>query len=102
MLSLTLYKVTIGQLARTLSLSFTLSRSLSLSLSLSVFTYQFAGSHHLPQSTGSLSFFLDFHPSLSHMRMLVNKHTVTVLTSKLANRLCLEIYMNTSYQVKRA
>ena len=96
-----LYKVTIGRFAHTLSLS--LSHSISRALSLSVLTYHFAGSRRLPQSTGSLSFFLCVHPSLSHMRMCVNKHAVTFLSSKLTNRLCLEIYIwtnSTSYQVK--
>ena len=60
--SLVLYKVTIDRLARTLALSLSLSLYLSLFLSLS--TYQFAGSRRLPQSTGSLYFFLCVHPSL--------------------------------------
>ena len=93
--SLMLYKVTIGRLARTLAISLSLSLSLSLlSLSLSphISSPDPVACHS--RHAVSLSFFLYVHPSLSHMRMCINKHTVTVLTSKLTNRLCLAIYMN--------
>ena len=62
---------------------------------LSLSTYQFAEFRRRPQSTGSISFFLSLCPSISltHMLIFANKPTVTVLTSKLTNHLCLDIYI---------
>ena len=102
---LVLYKVIISRLARSLYLSLNLSlyllRSLSLSLSLSL-SVSLCLSPHISSpdpvachaTVDRQSLFLSVHPSLLNMRMCVNKHTVTVLTSKLTNRLCLDIYMN--------